>query len=294
MCMNTVFESPGLILIGVSWSWAVALKLVRYQKDDPEDIAAILSLGTLLRGCHWTQQLLEGWLLNLCGPMGYSHYPPHEIKKTRAKMQDAISRVKNLPWDQSSSTVPKSQAAPMLVSYYFVQQQAQLPRLHHPTRPATVHEGDIDHEKRKRERMSDSRSRTRSFTAPSSASMPPLPRVPMPTPIAPPNPARLTSRSRHTSVSVATVVPPTSVPLPPSTTSSQLSSRKSSFMSIPTPQPKSIPHVYVRSSSHAVPTSVLHSLPRGFSRLTGIHILTLSSASVWHKSHLSFIHSFEG
>ncbi|KAJ3522580.1 hypothetical protein NM688_g8854 [Phlebia brevispora] len=43
--MNTVYSSNGLVLVGVTWAWAVALKLVRYQKDDPTDIAAILALG---------------------------------------------------------------------------------------------------------------------------------------------------------------------------------------------------------------------------------------------------------
>ena len=47
---NTVFTSQGLVVIAVSWSWAVALKLVRYKKDDPMDIAAILELGRKVMG----------------------------------------------------------------------------------------------------------------------------------------------------------------------------------------------------------------------------------------------------
>ncbi len=41
MKMNTIFTAPGLVLVGVSWSWAVALKLVRYEKHDPHDIASV-------------------------------------------------------------------------------------------------------------------------------------------------------------------------------------------------------------------------------------------------------------
>lgn len=88
---NTVFSSPGLVLVGVSWSWAVALKLVRYQKDDPRDIACVLRLGQKQRGVHWTRQLLESWLLALCSPMGYATYPQWQMDYTRQKMRHAIS-----------------------------------------------------------------------------------------------------------------------------------------------------------------------------------------------------------
>ena len=35
LSVNTIFTSPGLVLVGVSWPWAVALKLVRYEKPGP-------------------------------------------------------------------------------------------------------------------------------------------------------------------------------------------------------------------------------------------------------------------
>ena len=57
--LNTIYSSPGLALIGVSWSWAVALKLVRYQKDDPADIAAILRFASQMKGYRWTRQRRE-------------------------------------------------------------------------------------------------------------------------------------------------------------------------------------------------------------------------------------------
>ncbi|KAI0701304.1 hypothetical protein BC835DRAFT_1411452 [Cytidiella melzeri] len=96
--LNTVYKSRGLQLIGVGWSWAVALKLVRYQKDDPRDIAAILQLGSQLKGLQWTRQIMEDWLLNMCSPMGYANYPPEQIELTRQKMRDAVKRAQGLPW----------------------------------------------------------------------------------------------------------------------------------------------------------------------------------------------------
>lgn len=103
--LNTIYQSRGLQLIGVSWSWAVALKLVRYQKDDPQDIAAILKLGTQFKGLHWTRRILEEWLLSMCSPMGYSRYSQKEIAATRQKMQDAIQRAQALTWPSQVPTL---------------------------------------------------------------------------------------------------------------------------------------------------------------------------------------------
>jgi len=88
--MNTIFTSPGLVLVGVSWSWAVALKLVRYQKYDPYDIANILRLGRQQKGVQWTRYVLENWLVSMCGAMGYSAYPSWQMEATRDKMRHAI------------------------------------------------------------------------------------------------------------------------------------------------------------------------------------------------------------
>ncbi|KAI0631366.1 hypothetical protein C8Q77DRAFT_129770 [Trametes polyzona] len=88
--MNTIFTSPGLVLVGVSWSWAVALKLVRYQKHDPHDIAHILRLGQRLRNVQWTRSLLESWIMSMCSPMTYSLYSPWQVETTRQKMRHAI------------------------------------------------------------------------------------------------------------------------------------------------------------------------------------------------------------
>ncbi|KAH9933702.1 hypothetical protein B0H21DRAFT_813584 [Amylocystis lapponica] len=90
MAINTIFSAPGLVLVGVSWSWAVALKLVRYEKYDPVDIAHILQLGRRQRGVQWTRQLLENWLVSMCSAMGYATYPSWQMEATRHKMRHAI------------------------------------------------------------------------------------------------------------------------------------------------------------------------------------------------------------
>ena len=94
--MNTVYKSAGLVLIGVSWSWAVALKLVRYAKDDPTDIAAILALGYRLNAIPWTREVLESWIKLRCKAMNYDSYSPADLELTRRKMRDAVLRTQYL------------------------------------------------------------------------------------------------------------------------------------------------------------------------------------------------------
>lgn len=89
--INTLFTSPGLVIIGVSWAWSIALKLVRYEKHDPHDIASILRLGHRQRNVKWTRSLLESWLVQMCGPMGYTAYAPWQMDATRQKMRHAIA-----------------------------------------------------------------------------------------------------------------------------------------------------------------------------------------------------------
>ena len=89
--VNTLFTSPGLVVIGVSWAWSVALKLVRYEKHAPHAIASILRLGHRQRNVKWTRALLEQWLIQMCGAMGYTAYAPWQIDATRQKMRHAIA-----------------------------------------------------------------------------------------------------------------------------------------------------------------------------------------------------------
>ncbi|EJF61920.1 hypothetical protein DICSQDRAFT_85425 [Dichomitus squalens LYAD-421 SS1] len=89
--LNTIYTSPGLVLVGVGWAWAVALKLVRYDKHDPHDVASILRLGCRQRNVQWTRTLLEAWLVSICGAMGYAAYSPWQMEATRQKMRHAIS-----------------------------------------------------------------------------------------------------------------------------------------------------------------------------------------------------------
>jgi hypothetical protein len=153
IALNTVYKSRGLQLIGVGWSWAVALKLVRYQKDDPQDIAAILKLGSQLKGLQWTRQIMEDWLLNMCSPMGYAGYSPEKIMLTRQKMRDAVKRAQALAWP---SQPPATQSYPT----ESVRPAERPPTVHWSAEHATAHE-----------QRSASRFRTQSFshTAPHSA-----------------------------------------------------------------------------------------------------------------------------
>ncbi|KAI0073976.1 hypothetical protein K474DRAFT_1692423 [Panus rudis PR-1116 ss-1] len=93
---NSIYSSRGLLLIGVTWPWAVALKLVRYQKDDPTDIAHILTLGFRSQGIEWTEAIMEDWLKKACSAMGYDWYPREVMEQTRQRMSHAISLALNL------------------------------------------------------------------------------------------------------------------------------------------------------------------------------------------------------
>lgn len=88
--MNTIYSSPGLVLISVTMFWGVALKLVRYKKEDPTDIVAMLRHGTKLNGVQWTPQIMENWIKTLCWPMGYDSYQPQRIDELRDRIQDAV------------------------------------------------------------------------------------------------------------------------------------------------------------------------------------------------------------
>ncbi|EGN97536.1 hypothetical protein SERLA73DRAFT_184278 [Serpula lacrymans var. lacrymans S7.3] len=94
LAMNTIYKSTGLTLISVTMFWGVALKLVRYKKEDPTDIVAMLRHGTKLNGVQWTPQILEQWLFKLCWPMGYQSYENWQVEAMRERIRDAISLAK--------------------------------------------------------------------------------------------------------------------------------------------------------------------------------------------------------
>ncbi|KAI9451245.1 hypothetical protein F5148DRAFT_1240066 [Russula earlei] len=89
---QTIFDERGLALVAVPWPWAMALKLVRYEKKDPEDCAAVLRLGFSQRGIRWTIAGLEQWISERCWPMNYSSYQPPQKAQLRQRIQDALSR----------------------------------------------------------------------------------------------------------------------------------------------------------------------------------------------------------
>lgn len=75
----TLFSAAGL-----------ALKLVRYQKDDPHDVAAILRLGRAETGVQWTPDGLEQWLRVQCWPMGYDAYSAWQLDAFRHVVRHAV------------------------------------------------------------------------------------------------------------------------------------------------------------------------------------------------------------
>ncbi|KAI6043570.1 hypothetical protein EDC04DRAFT_2866248 [Pisolithus marmoratus] len=102
--MNTVYEAPGLRLISVTMFWGVALKLVRYKKEDPKDIVAMLKHGTKLNGVQWTPTLMEDWIKELCWPMGYSQYHPQQLEELKTRIRDAV-RLVNMSSDDQEGLV---------------------------------------------------------------------------------------------------------------------------------------------------------------------------------------------
>ncbi|KAI9435132.1 hypothetical protein H4582DRAFT_2112431 [Lactarius indigo] len=89
---QTIFNERGLALVAVPWPWAIALKLVRYAKQDPVDCAAVLRLGFAQRGIRWSLAGLEQWIMERCWPMGYSGYQPPQRAQLRQRIQDALTR----------------------------------------------------------------------------------------------------------------------------------------------------------------------------------------------------------
>ncbi|KAJ7044608.1 hypothetical protein C8F04DRAFT_591773 [Mycena alexandri] len=95
----TVYTSPNgsLKLVSVTPMWTVALKMVRYNDADREDICIILRSGTQARQLHWTPTMLELWLTGTCWAMGYTNYDNERIKEVRRRMREVVDEVNR--WD---------------------------------------------------------------------------------------------------------------------------------------------------------------------------------------------------
>jgi len=74
------------------WPWAMRLKLVCYEKKDPDNCGVIIRLGFAQRCIRWTVASLEQWIEDRCWPMGYSNYQPLQKAQLRQRIQDAIAR----------------------------------------------------------------------------------------------------------------------------------------------------------------------------------------------------------
>ncbi|KAG2032921.1 hypothetical protein BDR03DRAFT_728497 [Suillus americanus] len=119
--MNTVYKSPGLVVISVTMFWGVALKLVRYKKEDPTDIVAMLRHGTKLNGVQWTPHIMETWIKTLCWPMGYNTYKPEQAQELRNRIHDAVHHLQtlreNLPEESSHmALIPSTVRSPPVPS----------------------------------------------------------------------------------------------------------------------------------------------------------------------------------
>jgi len=71
---QTIFNGRGLALVAMPWPWSMRLKLVRYEKKDPDDCPATICLGFAQRCIRWTVASLEQWISDRCWSMGYSNY----------------------------------------------------------------------------------------------------------------------------------------------------------------------------------------------------------------------------
>jgi hypothetical protein len=93
-----LFSERGLALVAVPWYWGVALKVVRYSKNDPEDCAALLRLARLQRAMHrqWAVPDLERWLFTRCSPMQFDKYPWDRRAQLQAILLDVIRRESRL------------------------------------------------------------------------------------------------------------------------------------------------------------------------------------------------------
>lgn len=122
----TIFNEPGLALVAVPWPWAVALKLVRYAKKDPEDCGAVLRLGSFQRGYRWTVDVLERWLSERCWPMQYSNYSPQKKVQLRERLKDALARAFPEPQPQLPLRTTYQQTYPYPIPHAQTQLRTQI------------------------------------------------------------------------------------------------------------------------------------------------------------------------
>ncbi|KAG1728396.1 uncharacterized protein EDB91DRAFT_1162171 [Suillus paluster] len=99
--MNTIYKSQGL-------SGHQCDYLVRYKKEDPTDIVAMLRHGTKLNGVQWTPSIMETWIKTLCWPMGYNSYRPQQAEELRNRIHDAVHHLQMLP--ENSPEEPSAMA----------------------------------------------------------------------------------------------------------------------------------------------------------------------------------------
>ncbi|KAI0049094.1 hypothetical protein FA95DRAFT_947710 [Auriscalpium vulgare] len=125
---NVFFSAPGLQLLRVPWVWAFALKFVRYQKDDPQDIVAMLRLGEKERKMRWDRRHLEKWVTEYCWPMGYAAYHEQMLDELRRRMRHAIKTA-------IAMTPPPAPGFPQPNAYYGAPRHQGSQTTHTPPAP---------------------------------------------------------------------------------------------------------------------------------------------------------------
>jgi hypothetical protein len=127
---QTIFSERGLALVAVSWPWAIALKLVRYAKQDPVDCAAFLRRRVSQRGIGWTVAGLEQWIAERCWPMVFWVSATAEAAAASATAGCACARVSDGVFAWPAGGIPDDESD---VAVFLVTSMMKRSSVHDPT-----------------------------------------------------------------------------------------------------------------------------------------------------------------
>ncbi|KAG1875998.1 hypothetical protein C8R48DRAFT_811267 [Suillus tomentosus] len=116
--MNTIYNSPGLVVISVTMFWGVALKLVCYKKEDPTDIVAMLHHSTKLNGVQWTPHIMETWIKTLSWPMGYNTYKPQHAQELQNRIHEAVHHLQKGVIPHGADPISRAVASVKVALYF--------------------------------------------------------------------------------------------------------------------------------------------------------------------------------
>ncbi|CAK5263225.1 unnamed protein product [Mycena citricolor] len=147
----TVYLSPNklLKLVSVTPIWSIALKLVRFNAADREDVCILLRSGTLsVARHHWTTHKLEMFLLGSCYAMDYYHYDPHRVQELRRRMEEVVQEANKWDPETPPSSSLNVRVDPQVPLYRVYQPNPPTP----PFIPPTPEMYDTDREQRRARR----------------------------------------------------------------------------------------------------------------------------------------------